>query len=141
MRELCSRPPKHSARRLCGASTTIFLYSRLSFWNGAIRSFPTISCHQPTHVRGKNAADVALAIDAVDLTYSDVLYGYLLMSSDSDFTRLAQRRRVGRFAVYGFGESSTLQAFGTDCHRCEIVGKGSHGATAAPDGQTKGTER
>ena len=60
---------------------------------------------QPGHARGKNAADIALVIDAMDLMYRERLDGFVLVSSDSDFTRLAQRLREGGFAVYGFGDS------------------------------------
>ena len=109
-----------------------FSNGRLASWSGAIRNFAIVPCHQPAHVRGKNAADIALAIDAVDLTYRARLDGFLLVSSDSDFTRLAQRLREGGFAVFGFGESKTPRAFRSACHRFEIVGKGATGAVAAP---------
>ena len=62
---------------------------RLASWNAAIRRFAIVPCHQPAHVRGKNAADIALAIDAVDLSYRERIDGFVLVSSDSDFTRLA----------------------------------------------------
>ena len=80
-------------------------------------------CHQPAHVRGKNAADIALANDAVDLMHGERLEGFLLVSSDSDFTRLAQRLREDGLAVYGFGESKTPERFRAACHRFETVGK------------------
>ena len=51
------------------------------------------------------------------------LDGIALVSSDSDFTRLAQRLREGGLAVYGFGESKTPRSFRAACHRFEIVGK------------------
>ena len=109
-----------------------FANGRLSSWSAAIRDFAIVPCHQPAHVRGKNAADIALAIDAVDLSYRERLDGFLLVSSDSDFTRLAQRLREGGFAVYGFGESRTPRAFRSACQRFEIVGKAANGAAAAP---------
>ena len=109
-----------------------FSNGRLASWSPAIRRFAIVPCHQPAHVRGKNAADIALAIDAVDLTYSQGLDGFLLVSSDSDFTRLAQRLREGGFAVYGFGERKTPRAFRNACHRFEIVGKAANGAAGAP---------
>ena len=109
-----------------------FSNGRLASWSGAIRNFAIVPCHQPAHVRGKNAADIALAIDAVDLTYRARLDGFLLVSSDSDFTRLAQRLREGGFAVIGFGESKAPRAFRSACQRFEIVGKAANGAVAAP---------
>ena len=109
-----------------------FSNGRLSSWSAAIRSFAIVPCHQPAHVPGKNAADIALAIDAIDLSYRARLDGFVLVSSDSDFTRLAQRLREGGFAVYGFGESKTPKAFRSACQRFEIVGKAATGTAAAP---------
>ena len=66
----------------------------------------------------------------MDLTYRERLDGFLLVSSDSDFTRLAQRLREGGFAVIGFGESKAPRAFRSACHRFQIVGKAANGAAA-----------
>ena len=100
-----------------------FSNGRLACWNAAIRTFAILPCHQPAHVRGKNAADIALAVDAMDLMHGHGLDGIALMSSDSDFTRLAQRLREGGLVVYGFGESKAPQAFRAACHRFETLGK------------------
>ena len=115
-----------------------FSNGRLASWSDAIRNFAIVPCHQPARVKGKNAADIALAIDAVDLSYRVRLDGFLLVSSDSDFTRLGQRLREGGFAVYGFGERKTPQAFRAACHRFEIVGKAADGAVG---GRRKGAKR
>ena len=132
MRGRCSRPRKRSGRPRCGASTGTSRTAAWSSWNAAIRNFAIVPCHQPAHVRGKNAADIALAIDAVDLTYRERLDGFLLVSSDSDFTRLAQRLREGGFAVFGFGESKAPRAFRSACHRFQIVGRAATRTAAAP---------
>ena len=108
-----------SVRRIYGD----FSNGRLACWNAVIREYSIVPCHQPAHVRGKNAADIALAIDAMDLLHRERLDGIALVSSASDFTRLAQRLREGGLAVYGFGESKTLHSFRAACHRFEIVGK------------------
>ena len=100
-----------------------FSNGRLASWNAAIRAFAIVPHHQPSHARGKNASDIALAIDAMDLMHRERLDGFALMSSDSDFTRLAQRLREGGFAVYGFGECKTPRAFRSACHRFETIGK------------------
>ncbi len=100
-----------------------FSNGRLASWSAAIRSYSIVPCHQSAHVRGKNAADIALAIDAMDLMHRERLDGFCLVSSDSDFTRLAQRLREGGLGVYGFGESKTPQAFRAACHRFGTVGK------------------
>ena len=121
-----------AARRL-GEATVRRVYGdfsngRLASWDAAIGAYSIVPCHQPSHVRGKNAADIALAVDAMDLLYRERLDGFALMSSDSDFTRLAQRLREGGLAVFGFGESKTPRAFRAACHRFEIVGKARNGA-------------
>ncbi len=109
-----------TVRRICGDLAN----GRLAGWNAAIRDFAIVPRHRPAHVRGKNAADIALAIDAADLSCRARLDGSLLMSADSDFIRLARRLREGGFAVFGFGESRTPRAFRAACHRFGIVGKG-----------------
>ena len=105
-----------------------FSNGRLASWSAAICEHSIVVCHQPAHARGKNAADIALVIDAMDLLMRERLEGFVLVSSDSDFTRLAQRLREGGFAVCGVGESKTPRAFRAACHRFETVGKGRNGA-------------
>ena len=105
-----------------------FSNGRVASWNEAVRKWSIVACHQPAHVRGKNAAASALAVDAMDLMYRERLDGFVLVSSDSDFTRLAQRLREGGFAVYGFGESKTPRAFRSACHRFGTLGKAGKGA-------------
>ena len=100
-----------------------FSNGRLASWNAAIRSYSIVPCHQPAHARGKNAADIALAVDAMDLMHRERLDGIALVSSDSDFTRLARRLREGGLAVYGFGESKAPRSFRAACLRFETVGK------------------
>ena len=117
--EVAERLGDATVRRIYGD----FSNGRLASWSVAIRSYSIVPCHQLAHVRGKNAADIALAIDAMDLMHRERLEGFLLVSSDSDFTRLAQRLREGGLAVYGFGESKTPEGFRAACHRFEIVGK------------------
>ena len=126
--EAAARLGEATVRRIYGD----FANGRLAGWNAAVRDFAIVPRHQPAHVRGKNAADIALAIDAVDLSYRARLDGFLLVSSDSDFTRLAQRLREGGFAVFGLGESRTPRAFRAACHRFEIVGKAGNGGAGAP---------
>lgn len=66
---------------------------------------------------GKNATDVALVIDAMDLLYSGRFDGFCLVSSDSDFTRLAARIRESGLTVYGFGERKTPRPFVAACDK------------------------
>src|SRR5215467_4434470 len=69
------------------------------------------------YTSGKNATDSALIIDAMDLLYSGRLQGFCIVSSDSDFTRLATRLRESGMTVYGFGEQTTPEAFVAACDR------------------------
>ena len=94
-----------------------FSGSRLAAWDAAIQSLAILQHQQRNNTRGKNAADIALVIDAMDLMHKGRLDGFCLVSSDSDFTRLAQRLREDGHAVYGFGERKTPEAFRNACSR------------------------
>lgn len=69
------------------------------------------------YTSGKNASDIALVIDAMDLLHSGRFDGFCLVSSDSDFTRLAARIREQGVDVYGFGERKTPESFRQACRR------------------------
>jgi uncharacterized LabA/DUF88 family protein len=72
---------------------------------------------QFAYTNGKNATDSALIIDAMDLLYSQRLDGFCIVSSDSDFTRLASRIRESGLTVYGFGEHKTPKPFVAACDK------------------------
>jgi uncharacterized LabA/DUF88 family protein len=72
---------------------------------------------QFAYTTGKNATDSAMVIDAMDLLYSGRFDGFCLVSSDSDFTRLAARLRESGLTVYGFGERKTPKAFVAACDK------------------------
>ncbi len=67
--------------------------------------------------RGKNATDMKMTIDALDLLYSERVHGFGIMSSDSDFMPLAMRIRQDGYPVYGFGSAKTPEAFRQACTR------------------------
>jgi uncharacterized LabA/DUF88 family protein len=69
------------------------------------------------HTRGKNSTDSALIIDAMDLLYAGNVEGFVLVSSDSDFTRLATRLRESGITVYGIGRRTTPAPFVSACDR------------------------
>lgn len=69
------------------------------------------------NTKGKNSGDIALVIDAMDLLHSGRFDGFCLVSSDSDFTRLAARIREQGAPVYGFGEQKTPESFRQACTR------------------------
>ena len=100
-----------------------FSESRLDGWDDAIQSLAILQHQQRSNSRGKNASDIALVIDAMDLMHKGRLDGFCLVSSDSDFTRLAQRLREEGIEVYGFGEKKTPEAFRNACNRFIYVEK------------------
>jgi uncharacterized LabA/DUF88 family protein len=72
---------------------------------------------QFAYTKGKNATDAAMVIDAMDLLYSGRFDGFCIVSSDSDFTRLAARLRESALTVYGFGERKTPKPFVAACDK------------------------
>lgn len=102
-----------SVRRIYGD----FSASQLKGWKD-ILSMHAIMPHQNfASVAGKNASDIALVIDAMDLLHSGRFGGFCLVSSDSDFTRLAARIREHGVDVFGFGEKKTPESFRQACKR------------------------
>jgi uncharacterized LabA/DUF88 family protein len=98
----------------------------LSGWKGLLLKHAIQPMQQFSFTTGKNATDSALIIDAMDLLHAGVVGGFCLVSSDSDFTRLATRIREAGYAVYGFGEKKTPEAFVAACDKfiyTEILGK------------------
>jgi NYN domain len=75
---------------------------------------------QFAYTTGKNATDAAMVIDAMDLLYSGRFDGFCLVSSDSDFTRLAARLRESGMTVYGFGERKTPKPFVAACDKSNV---------------------
>lgn len=89
----------------------------LSKWNTITHRYG-ISPHQQFDLtKGKNATDMAMTIDAMDLLYAGKVDGFGIMSSDSDFTPLVTRLRQDGLIVYGFGSSKAPDAFRTACTR------------------------
>lgn len=98
-----------------------FSSSRMSGWSERIASLGLVPHHQPANTVGKNASDIALVIDAMDLMHTGRFDGFVLVSSDSDFTRLASRIREQGLDVYGIGEKKTPDAFRQACKRFIFV--------------------
>lgn len=91
--------------------------SNMKSWKETLQSHALQPIQQFRNTVGKNATDSALIIDAMDLLYRAKLDGFCLVSSDSDFTRLASRIREEGLMVIGFGERKTPRAFVTACDR------------------------
>ncbi|MFC1944488.1 NYN domain-containing protein [Chloroflexota bacterium] len=102
-----------SVKRIYGDWTN----TKLSQWKTALLEYSIQPIQQFAYTTGKNATDSAMIIDAMDLLYSGNLDGFCLVSSDSDFTRLASRIRESGKIVYGFGEQKTPRPFVTACDR------------------------
>lgn len=89
----------------------------LSSWKSVASEHVIQPMQQFANTVGKNATDSALIIDAMDLLYTRRFHGFCIVSSDSDFTRLASRIREEGVTVYGFGERKTPEAFRNACDR------------------------
>jgi uncharacterized LabA/DUF88 family protein len=98
---------------------------QLKGWKEALLKYAIQPIQQFRYTTGKNATDSALIIDAMDLLYGAKLGGFCIVSSDSDFTRLAARVREAGLVVYGFGEKKTPAPFVSACDKfiyTEILG-------------------
>ena len=100
-------------KRVYGDWTT----PQLRGWKEAINAHAIQPMQQFAYTTGKNSTDSALIIDAMDLLYSGNLDGFCLVSSDSDFTKLASRLRESGKTVYGFGEPKTPTSLVAACDR------------------------
>ncbi|MDR6967165.1 hypothetical protein J2X31_001172 [Flavobacterium arsenatis] len=86
-------------------------------WKGVLLEHAITPIQQYSYTMGKNSSDSALIIDAMDLLYSGKLDGFCIVSSDSDFTRLAIRLRESGMKVIGIGEQKTPKPFISACDR------------------------
>jgi uncharacterized LabA/DUF88 family protein len=89
----------------------------LKGWKEVLLQYSIQPIQQFGYTSGKNATDSALIIDAMDLLYTDKFDGFCIVSSDSDFTKLASRIREAGLFVYGFGEEKTPKAFVSACDK------------------------
>jgi len=86
-------------------------------WKPALLEHAITPVQQYSYTRGKNATDSAMIIDAMDILHSNKVDGFCLVSSDSDFTRLATRLRESRMFVIGIGERKTPRPFIVACDK------------------------
>ncbi len=100
-------------KRIYGDWTT----PELKGWKENLLEYAIQPYQQFRYTVGKNATDSAMIIDAMDLLYTEKLDGFCIVSSDSDFTRLASRIREAGLIVYGFGELKTPKAFVGACDK------------------------
>jgi uncharacterized LabA/DUF88 family protein len=102
-----------SVRRIYGDFSGV----RSKGWADILSKHAIIPQQQFAYTTGKNASDITLVIDAMDLLHSGRFDGFCLVSSDSDFTRLAARIREQGIDVFGFGEQKTPESFRQACRK------------------------
>ena len=93
----------------------------LKGWEAVLHEYAIRPVQQFDYSKGKNATDMVMIIDAMDLLYTGNFDGFALVTSDSDFTGLAMRLREEGLMVFGFGERKTPEAFRNACHRFVFV--------------------
>ncbi|MFW2588455.1 NYN domain-containing protein [Sagittula sp. SSi028] len=102
-----------SVRRVYGD----FASPHMNGWSKVTAEYGLVPLHSPANTTGKNASDISLVIDAMDLMHTGRFDGFVLVSSDSDFTRLASRIREQGLDVFGMGMQKTPDAFRKACKR------------------------
>jgi uncharacterized LabA/DUF88 family protein len=111
-----------SVKRIYGDWTT----PNLQAWKSVLLEHSIQPIQQFRYTVGKNATDSAMIIDAMDLLHTRTFFGFCLVSSDSDFTRLAQRIRESGTRVFGFGQLKAPKPFVSACDRftyTELLGE------------------
>ena len=116
-------------------------WARLVGWKDALLEIGAVPVQQYAYTAGKNATDSALIIEAMDILHADNVDGFVIVSSDSDFTPLALRLRESGKKVYGIGEKKTPRPFITACDKfiyVEILS--SDGQSSAEQGADGGAK-
>ena len=90
-------------------------------WKNVLLDWSVNPIQQYSYTTGKNATDSAMIIDAMDILYSGNVDGFCLVSSDSDFTKLAQRLREAGMFVMGIGEQKTPKPFRAACDTFKLL--------------------
>ncbi len=100
-------------KRIYGDWTT----TNMNSWKDSLHKYAIQPMQQFRYTTGKNATDSALIIDAMDLLHNNDLQGFCIVSSDSDYTRLATRIREEGLLIIGVGEKKTPEAFVNACNQ------------------------
>ena len=95
--------------------------SQLAGWKTQARDLGLVMHQQSANTKGKNASDIGLVIDAMDILHAGKFDGFVLVSSDSDFTRLASRIREEGLEVIGIGEAKTPESLRKVCNRFILI--------------------
>ncbi len=116
----------------------------VSGWKAVLLENAITPVQQYSYTSGKNATDSAMIIDAMDILYTGRVDGFCLVSSDSDFTRLATRLREAGMKVFGLGERKTPVSFISACDKfiyIEILKEGKENARPLTGGTTRGKQK
>ena len=115
---------------------------QLTPWKSVLLNYSITPIQQYSYTTGKNSSDAALIIDAMDILYSNNVDGFCIVSSDSDFTRLAARLREAGMSVIGMGEKKTPTPFISACEKFKYLEVlASMAATPAEAASVKETQR
>ena len=110
--------------------------SAMASWQPLLHEYAFLPVHVAPVAKSKNATDLKLAIDAIDILHRRQIDGFCIASSDSDFTSLASRIREDGLSVYGFGEKKATNPYVKSCDRffyCDLLlEEGAKGATGQP---------
>lgn len=120
-----------SVKRAYGDWTT----PQLSSWKAMLHEYAISPMQQFSYTTGKNSTDSSMIIDAMDLLYTEKFDGFCLVTSDSDFTKLATRIRESGLVVYGFGEKKTPGSLQAACDKFVFLE-----ALAVPSGESDSTD-
>ncbi|HEX5027151.1 MAG TPA: NYN domain-containing protein [Agriterribacter sp.] len=113
-------------------------------WKSVLLDHAITPTQQYSYTTGKNSSDSAMIIDAMDILYTGRVDGFCLVSSDSDFTRLATRLREAGMKVFGMGEQKTPGAFRAACDKfiyIEILNKEEEEASPKPTRQAYSSKK
>jgi len=114
--------------------------SRLNNWAKVVHELGLVAHQETANTTGKNASDIGLVIDAMDILHSGRFDGFVLVSSDSDFTSLANRVREQGLDVIGVGEAKTPESLRNVCNRFILLENTVEDASSAAKGKTAGKQ-
>ena len=100
-----------------------FTSPNLADWHKKALKHAIVPIQQPRYSSGKNASDIMLVIDAMDILYQDKTDGFCIVTSDSDFTRLVNRLREEGMFVIGMGKSDASKTFIAACNEYKFLDK------------------
>jgi hypothetical protein len=112
---------------------------RLKAWSDRILSLGLVAHQETANTQGKNASDIGLVIDAMDILHGGRFDGFVLVSSDSDFTALANRLREDGLMVIGIGEKKAPEALRNVCNRFIFIENLLEGDKPSPAASDKDT--